>query len=68
LRWVKAAYHSLHGRIESEWQLEGDRFQLRVKIPPNTSATIQLPGQGVAGTPAGPFQAGSGEHVFQSRL
>lgn len=68
LRWVKASYDSLPGRIESEWQLDRDQFRLRVKIPPNTTATIHLPGAAGPGTPASPFQAGSGEHVFQSRL
>jgi hypothetical protein len=43
LTWVKAAYNSVHGRIESEWHRDGDKFNLRVTIPANTTATVRLP-------------------------
>jgi alpha-L-rhamnosidase len=41
--WVRAQYDSIHGRIESNWKLEGDRFTLDVTIPANTTATVFLP-------------------------
>jgi alpha-L-rhamnosidase len=41
--WVKAHYDSIHGRITSNWKREGDRFELEVALPANTSATVYLP-------------------------
>ncbi len=41
--WVKAEYVSIHGRIASAWKHEGDRFELEVRIPANTTATVILP-------------------------
>jgi alpha-L-rhamnosidase len=43
LTWVRAAYQSVRGRIESEWQLDGARFNLRVSVPANVTATVRLP-------------------------
>lgn len=43
LTWVKAHYDSIHGRIVSNWQLEGGKLDSEVTIPANTIATILLP-------------------------
>jgi alpha-L-rhamnosidase len=43
LTFARATYESLYGRIESEWQREGDGFEWRVVIPPNTTATVFVP-------------------------
>lgn len=42
LTWTRAEYQSVCGRISSEWQLEGRRVYLKVKIPVNTDAQIVL--------------------------
>ena len=41
--WAKAAYHSVHGRIASEWKKADGKFILNVEIPANTTATVYLP-------------------------
>ncbi len=41
--WVHAEYRSLHGPIRSHWKLNGQRFEWRGTIPPNTTATLYLP-------------------------
>ncbi len=41
--WVKAAYQSIHGRIASQWRLDGDTFRLNVTIPANCAATVYVP-------------------------
>lgn len=41
--WVKAKYLSAHGEILSQWKRTGDRFELHLGIPANTSATVFLP-------------------------
>jgi alpha-L-rhamnosidase len=39
-------YDSIHGRIESRWQIENGRFYWHVTIPPNTTAEVQVPTTG----------------------
>jgi alpha-L-rhamnosidase len=43
LTWVKAHHDSLHGRIVSNWQRDGDRLVMEVTIPINTTATVHVP-------------------------
>jgi len=40
---AKAAYRSVHGVIESAWQIDDGTFRLRVTTPANTTATVYLP-------------------------
>jgi alpha-L-rhamnosidase len=40
---ARADYHSVRGRIVSEWDLVDGAFQLRVTIPANTTATVHVP-------------------------
>ena len=47
--WVKAHYDSIHGRIVSNWKVDGGSFKLDATIPANTTATVYLPAKGVAG-------------------
>lgn len=46
--WVKAEYGSIHGKIVSQWKRDGDRFELNVTIPANTTATVFLPAKDAA--------------------
>jgi hypothetical protein len=41
--WAKASYESIRGKIVSDWKRDGDKFTLKVTIPPNTRAMIYLP-------------------------
>jgi len=43
LTFVRAHLDTLHGRIESEWHLNGKSFGYRFVVPPNTSALAELP-------------------------
>ena len=43
LSWAQATYDSTHGLIATLWMRDKDRFELRVSIPPNTTATVYLP-------------------------
>ncbi len=40
LDWAKGEYHSVRGRIASEWKREGDTITLTVTIPADCSADI----------------------------
>jgi alpha-L-rhamnosidase len=46
LRWVKASYDSMYGPIQCAWAIKNGRFTYEVSIPPNTTATVYLPGNG----------------------
>ena len=41
--WVKAEYRSARGKIVSAWKRDGDRFELNVTLPANTTATVFVP-------------------------
>ena len=43
LKYAKAEYDSLYGKIVSDWKIEEDVFQWDVVIPVNTSATLSIP-------------------------
>jgi len=43
IRFVKAAYRSVNGRISVDWQKQDNVFELNVEIPENTVATVYLP-------------------------
>jgi alpha-L-rhamnosidase len=43
LTYARGAYDSVRGKIVSAWSIEGDQFNLRTTIPPNTTATVHVP-------------------------
>ncbi len=49
LTWVKGGYDSIHGRIVSYWQREGDKVRMDITIPANTTATVFVPAKDAAG-------------------
>lgn len=45
--WVRARYNSVRGPIASSWKRTEDQFELDMEIPPNTTATVIMPSEGV---------------------
>lgn len=43
LSWAKASHRSPYGLISSEWRKEGGKFDWRIQVPPNTTATVSVP-------------------------
>lgn len=41
--WVEAAYDSMRGLIRSRWEQDGEHTILSVTVPPNTTASVQVP-------------------------
>jgi len=78
LTWAEASHTTVHGTIAVRWERGADgTFTLKATIPPNTTATIYVPG--VEAKPAGAdssarrlrvegdravFAAGPGSHTF----
>lgn len=62
LTWVKASYEGPRGPIAVSWRRDGHNFALEISLPPNTSATIHVPGETQT------REVGSGVHLFNSLL
>jgi alpha-L-rhamnosidase len=43
ITWAETAIQSVHGEISSFWKISGNDFSLKVRIPANCRATIELP-------------------------
>ncbi len=68
LDFVRATHRSLFGPISSSWKRSGSALQLEVSIPPNTTATIYVPGTGKVAEAGGlkPLRAERGYTVFET--
>jgi hypothetical protein len=73
LEWAKGSYDSTRGTISSEWHHKDGRFTLKVRVPPNTTATVLVPGKSAKGAGLATqqivgqhtvFAVGSGEYEF----
>jgi len=42
-KWVRAEHESMYGTIRSAWEIQGDKFSLKLTIPVNTTATVYVP-------------------------
>jgi alpha-L-rhamnosidase len=65
LSWARTSYKSLFGTIATEWKRDGDRLELKVTIPVNTTAMVWLPALDVkditeSGRPIGQAEGVSG--------
>ena len=67
LDWVKASRRTPHGEIRVHWRKTPGKFELDASIPPNTSATILLPGP-LATLPPGlrPLPPQDGRSAYQA--
>ncbi|MHA6630473.1 family 78 glycoside hydrolase catalytic domain [Pseudonocardia sichuanensis] len=59
LTWVEAAHESPYGRVEAGWRLDDGGLDVRVVVPPGTTAEVVLPDGRTETT-------GPGEHTFRS--
>jgi alpha-L-rhamnosidase len=57
LTHASASLMTRYGRASVAWRVEGDALRVEVEVPPNSSATVTLPG-------AEPRTVGSGQHTF----
>ncbi len=63
LTWVKAHHDCPYGRIESNWQRDGNKLTLNVTVPANTTAAVHVPGGN-----GGLREVGPGRHAFTADL
>ncbi len=68
ITWAEASFRSIRGVIASHWSLQGGRFQLRVTVPPNTTATVYVSARDAASVSEGGRPAGSASGVRFLRM
>lgn len=42
--WAKTSYDTVRGEVETSWRIDGDKLNLDVRIPANTTALVRVPG------------------------
>lgn len=81
LKHVNASYISPYGKIESNWNRNGEKLKWNITVPANTTATIRIPSRfgvkinpeqsGIHSTKESDntliIEVGSGKYVFQSQ-
>jgi alpha-L-rhamnosidase len=73
---AKASIETWQGMVESGWTLDGSKLTYRIVVPPNTTATVTVPGKaksanagsGTHSSEATVFNVGSGTYTFESDL
>jgi alpha-L-rhamnosidase len=76
LTFARFRYQSIHGEIVSDWRIENGTFKLSVTVPPGTTATVTVPGEGLVrtkahtsgGTGGRSFEIAAGTHSFETPL
>ncbi|TAK56203.1 MAG: alpha-L-rhamnosidase, partial [Dehalococcoidia bacterium] len=58
LTWARARHRTPYGIAKSAWRIDGGQLVVRAVVPPNTTASVRLPGS------ASSFDVGSGEHEW----
>jgi hypothetical protein len=43
LTWAETSFQSVHGEISSSWTISDDSYSIKVRIPSNCRATVELP-------------------------
>jgi alpha-L-rhamnosidase len=77
LTFARARYLSIHGEIVSDWRIDDGRFRLSVTVPPGTTASVVVPGDGPIRTETArrastdvassrSFEVGPGIHAFET--
>ena len=69
LSWAKVTHRSIRGPLSVEWRIEDGSFALRVKLPPNTTATVVIPGASASDITEGglPLAKAQGVRVLGTR-
>jgi alpha-L-rhamnosidase len=65
---ARGSYRSVRGPIASEWELSGDRFVLRVELPPNVTASVRVPSRDASEVRDGDGNGPAGIEVFPGAL
>jgi len=62
LRWIRGEYRCLRGTLAIHWRRQKDVFHMECNVPPNSQATVWIPGSKT------PKKVGPGNHKFSATL
>jgi len=68
IRWARVTYRSIRGLIVSDWKIRDNRFELKISIPANTTATVFIPAKDPADIREGGMPADKADGVEFLRL
>lgn len=70
LTTASGALDTIHGKVATEWKLDGSKFSLVLTVPPGSRATVYLPGKADATEGGAPIQltADGGYEVESGRF
>ncbi|HPS54002.1 MAG TPA: family 78 glycoside hydrolase catalytic domain [Sedimentisphaerales bacterium] len=51
LKSAKTSFDSIQGRITTDWKIEQSKWQLKLTVPTNTTATVYVPGNNITVEP-----------------
>jgi alpha-L-rhamnosidase len=68
LEFCKASYRTMYGTVASQWKVEGPTFRWKIKLPPNTTATLWVPAAepGKVREAGGPAAESPGVHFVRA--
>jgi alpha-L-rhamnosidase len=59
---ARAKLQTVYGVAETSWRIVAGKFLLEVTVPPNTTATVQMPGEKKL------VRVEAGKHCFSKRM
>jgi alpha-L-rhamnosidase len=66
--WAKAEHESPYGTIRSHWEIQGNKFILKIAVPVNTTATVYVPSDRHKAITEGPDYIHAGDHTKFLRI
>ena len=51
LKWAKTSFGSIQGLITTDWKIQQGKWNLNLTVPPNTTATVYVPGNNISVEP-----------------
>jgi alpha-L-rhamnosidase len=66
LKYARTAHQSMYGKIESGWKVEGDRIEVVITVPANTTAVVVLRGATLIGLAENGGDTASSDGVLAS--
>jgi len=51
LKWARTSFDSIQGQIITDWKIEEGKWSLNLAVPPNTTATVYVPGSNISVEP-----------------
>ncbi len=64
LTFARTTIETMYGKVSSEWRITAGTMTLKVEVPPNTTATVQLPDSTLHGVSEGGKPV-EGDHDFK---